>query len=266
MQKITTTKEKIEEIKQRGYPLEFGEILSQALNNYQKIVWIAGAGVLLLSIVFFAIIMGLAAIFIGLSTFGRDIADFQIQNFSAAGIIVALVGGAIAVALIKPFYAGILRVAHHADAKEDFDFSTLFYYYKSEYLKEIIIAGILIGFCSNGISTALELTGNTILGSVISYIIILLTLFTTPLIIFGNLKAIEAIQASLMLVSRNFFMLLALMIVAVILAGLGVFAFCIGILFTIPLIFSVQYMIYTNVIGIDEKNELEEIGNSSSDY
>jgi len=265
MQKNTTTREKIEGIRQGGYTLEFGEILSQAFNNYSKIVWITGAGLLLLSIVFVAIIMGIAGVFIGLDAFGRDMADFEIQNFSAAGIIVTLVGGAIAVALIKPFYAGILRVAHHADLKQDFDFSTLFYYYKSEYLKEIIMAGVLIGLCSNGISTALELTGNMIIGPVISYIILLLTLFTTPLIIFGNLNAIEAIRESLMLVSRNFFMLLALMLVAVILAAFGLIAFCIGIIFTTPLIFSVQYIIYANVIGIDEKNELEEIG-SSSEY
>ncbi|MEZ0007108.1 putative membrane protein [Flavobacterium sp. 28YEA47A] len=263
MQKNTTTRERIEEIRHHGYVVEFGDLLSQAFNNYQKIVWITGAGILLLSIVFIGIIIGLAGIFIGLDAFGRDIADFQIQNFSTAGIIVTIVGGVIAVAVIKPFYAGILRVAHLADRKEDFDFSTLFYYYKSEYLKEIIIVGVLIGLCSNAISTALEMAGYSMIGSFISYIFLLLTLFTTPLIIFGNLKAIEAIQGSLLLVSKNFFMLLALMLVAVILALLGVFAFCIGIIFSIPLIYSVQYIIYANVIGIEEKNELEEIGNSS---
>ncbi|RKS23088.1 hypothetical protein CLV94_1991 [Flavobacterium endophyticum] len=263
MYKITTTKEKLENIKRDGYSLEFGEVLSQTFNNYQKIVWITGAGILLVSIVFLGIIIGLAGVFVGLDAFGRDIADFQIQNFSAAGIIVTLVGGVIAVALIKPFYAGILRVAHHADARQDFDFSTLFYYYKSEYLKEIVLAGVLIGICSNGISTALELSGVPIIGAIISYIILLLTLFTTPLIIFGNLKAVDAIQGSLMLVSKNFLILLGLMILAVVLACLGIFAFCIGIIFTIPIIYSMQYMIYANAVGIDDKNELDEIGNSS---
>lgn len=265
MHKITTTKEKLEEIKQYGYNLEFGEILSQSFNNYQKIVWITGAGILLVTIVFLGIIIGLAGVFVGLDAFGRDMADFQIQNFSAAGIIVALVGGIIAIALVKPFYAGILRVAHHADAKQDFDFSTLFYYYKSEYLKEIVLAGVLIGICSNGISTVLELSGIPIIGSLISYFILLLTLFTTPLIIFGNLKAVEAIQGSLMLVSKNFFVILGLMILALVLAGLGIFAFCIGMLFSIPIIYSVQYMIYANAVGIDDKDELDQIGNSS-DY
>lgn len=263
MHKITTTKEKLENIRQDGYPLEFGEILSQTFNNYQKIVWISGAGILLVTIVFFGLIMALAGIFIGLDAFGNDIADFQIQNFSAAGIIITLVSGVIAVALIKPFFAGILRVAHHADARQDFDFSTLFYYYKSEYLKEIILAGVIIGITSNGISTALEVSGIPIIGAVISYIILLLTLFTTPLIIFGNLKAFDAIQGSLMLVSRNFFILLGLMILAVVLAFLGVFAICIGIIFTIPIVYSMQYIIYANAVGIDDKNELDEIGTPS---
>lgn len=263
MYKITTTKEKLEQIKKDGYNLEFGDVLSQTFNNYQKIVWISGAGLLLLAVVFFGIVIGLAGVFIGLDAFGRNMADFNIQNFTAAGIIVTLIGGAIAIALVKPFYAGILRVAHHADVRKEFDFSTLFYYYKSEYLKEIVISGIIIGIFSNGISTALEVSGIPFVGSIISYLILLLMLFTTPLIIFGNLKAIEAIQGSLMLVSRNFFIILALMLLALVLAMFGVIAFCIGILFSAPIIFSMQYIIYANAIGIEDKNELDDIGISS---
>lgn len=263
MYKITTTKEKLEEIRKDGYNLEFGDILSQTFNNYQKIVWIAGAGLLLLSIVFFGIIIGLAGVFIGLDTFGRNMADFHIQNFSAAGIIVTLIGGAIAIALVKPFYAGILRVAHHAGVRKEFDFSTLFYYYKSEYLKEIVLSGIIIGIFSNGISTALEVSGIPFVGALISYLILLLMLFTTPLIIFGNLKAMEAIQGSIMLASRNFFIILALMLLALVLAIFGVIAFCIGIFFSLPIIFSMQYVIYENAVGIEDKNELDDIGNSS---
>ena len=263
MYKITTTKEKLEEIRKDGYNLEFGDILSQTFNNYQKIVWITGAGLLLLGLVFFGIVIGLAGLFIGLDAFGRDMADFQIQNFSTAGIMVTLIGGVIAVALIKPFYAGILRVAHHANVRKEFDFSTLFYYYKSEYLKEIVLSGIIIGIFSNGISTALEVSGIPFVGALISYLILLLMLFTTPLIIFGNLKAFEAIQGSLMLISRNFFVILALMLLAVVLAMFGIIAFCIGILFSTPIIYSMQYVIYENAVGIEDKNELDDIGNSS---
>jgi uncharacterized membrane protein len=81
-----------------------------------------------------------------------------------------------------------------------------------------------------------------------------------PLIIFGNLNAIDAIKGSFSLVSKNFWIILVLVIIIGIFIGLGILALCIGILFTYPAWFSMIYIIYTKAMPIEKVNELEEIG------
>jgi uncharacterized membrane protein len=79
----------------------------------------------------------------------------------------------------------------------------------------------------------------------------LLTFMVIPLIIFGNLKAMEAIEGSMIIVSKQFFILFALMIVSALFMMLGIFGFCIGIFFTFPFLHSMQFCIYNEIIGAD---------------
>ncbi|MNE83546.1 hypothetical protein D3C80_1803690 [compost metagenome] len=50
------------------------------------------------------------------------------------------------------------------------------------------------------------------------------------------------------------------MLVAVIIAFLGIIALCIGILFTLPIIYTTQYAIYNTAVGVEEHDELDDIG------
>ena len=88
-------------------------------------------------------------------------------------------------------------------------------------------------------------------------IVVVFTFLVIPLIIFGNLKVAEAIKGSIIIVSKQFFILLGLIIVAVIMAILGLIGFCIGIFFTIPFIYSMYYTIYKDSIGFDEEAEAQ---------
>ena len=55
-------------------------------------------------------------------------------------------------------------------------------------------------------------------------------------------------------ISKQFFILLGLLIVAILFCMLGIFGFCIGIIFTMPFISSMTYSIYASIIN-DEENE-----------
>jgi uncharacterized membrane protein len=55
--------------------------------------------------------------------------------------------------------------------------------------------------------------------------------------------------------------LLGLIIVAIIASIIGIFVVCIGILFTMPIVYSMNYVIYSSIIGVDSESEIEEIGN-----
>jgi len=102
-----------------------------------------------------------------------------------------------------------------------------------------------------------ESFGIRFLGVILTYTISFFTFLVIPLIIFGNLKVAEAIKGSFIIVSKQFFILLGLLIVAVIMAMLGLIGFCIGIFFTIPFIYSMYYAIYKDNIGFDDEVEVQ---------
>ena len=92
---------------------------------------------------------------------------------------------------------------------------------------------------------------------VVSVTIGLFTILMIPLIIFGKLKAVEAIQASILVVSKQPIVILGLLVIGVIASLVGLIGCCIGIVFTIPFMYSLYYVIYSEIIGFDPENEIE---------
>ena len=76
-----------------------------------------------------------------------------------------------------------------------------------------------------------------------------------PLIIFGKLKAVEALEASILIVSKQPLILLGLIVIGSIGTLVGLIGCCIGIVFTLPFFNSLYYAIYSEIIGFDPENE-----------
>lgn len=83
------------------------------------------------------------------------------------------------------------------------------------------------------------------------------TTLAIPLIIFGKQKAIEAIQASISISSKQFFTIFLLLLVAFFGSLVGLIGFCIGVLFTVPFNISMQYAIYDVIIGTEAIDVIE---------
>lgn len=255
----TPVKKRIDEIKSQGYNIDFGDVFNQTIENYKKIAMYGG---LVLFMFFVVFILGLAGIFAVI--FGTDEAltilkaeDFKPENLDLYGLLIlSLISIAIGT-LISPFIAGLFKMAHNADKDEEFHVSTMFHYYKAPYFQEIIIATFLIAVVDSFIRGVINYAEIPVLGAVLSAILSLFTFLTIPLIIFGNSKALHAIETSIVIVAKQPFMLFALLIVGVIAVFLGFFACCIGILFTIPFIYSMSYIIYKYIIGFPENKEEE---------
>lgn len=258
-----TTKQKLEEIKKNGYNLNFKEVLSGTFKNYKKTVWVNGAAFLLFSFVLAGITIGLSAIVFGADAFTSAFGDFHVANFSLVEIFFTLLIGVVLAAIICPFYAGLLKVSHNASTHKTYGFSTVFDYYKSDLLRKLVISGVLISSASSLIITLIKFSGYVFLVEFITYFIQFLTVFTIPFIIFGRLNAVEAIEASILIVSRNFFTILLLMVVSIVLTALGLIALLVGIFFTLPIIFSMQYVIYKKAVGIYDEDSIDDIGISS---
>jgi hypothetical protein len=256
---MNQTLERLEDIKKNGYQLDFGNVFNHAFENYKKIALYAGLVLFVFIVLLSILIAGSLISVIGLAAMTQELSPekFNVQTMSQTSLFIFGVIGVITTCLFSPMDAGFLKMADCGDKDEEFHASTIFGYYKFIYFKEIITATFLISVISFFERTLLAHFGLDILGGLISYFILFITYFTIPLIIFGDLKAIDAIKYSLMLVFKQPIVLVGLIIVSIIGGMVGFFACCIGLFFTLPFLYSMKYAIYTAAVGIDSQIEIE---------
>jgi hypothetical protein len=250
---------KIEALKENGYQLEFENVFNLAFNNYKKIALYAG-----LMIFVFSILMGILfsvgiISYLGVAQFTEMMkpenlqAEVMSENIKALLIVATVIG----VALLSPFYAGLIKMAHSAQKDEEFHVSTVFSYYKAPHFKELVIAASLIALFSSTINSAITYLGIQYLEILVSTIISFITMLVIPLIIFSDLKATDAITSSIVLVSKQPLLLIGLYIISSLASLIGIFGCCIGIFFTIPFMYSFYFATYSQIVGFDQ-NTIEE--------
>ncbi|MFE3870545.1 hypothetical protein ACFX5F_04860 [Flavobacterium sp. ZS1P70] len=255
---MKTTKEKIEEIKTNGYHIDFANVFNHAFENYKKIALYAG-----LMIFVFAILLGFLVGGILIFTFGvsalneKMLTNLTEENFTGVYMVLYLAISIMLTCLFTPLFAGLIKMAHCGEKDEEFHVSTVFEYYKNPYFQELVIASLIITISTTILSQIFNLSGIKIIGALFTALISFFTILTIPLIIFGDLKAIDAIKSSIIIVSKKPLILLLLMVVSYIASLVGFIGCCIGIFFTVPFMYSMYYAIYISIIGIDPENELE---------
>lgn len=243
--------ERIQELKNNGYTLSFETVFNLAFENYKKIAVYAGL-LLLVLCVFFGIAASIILAFsVGIENFQEltKPENLDPKNFSDEFLAYYLVGSTLFSCLISPLLAGFIKMAHCAQIDEEFHVSNVFEYYRFSYFKELFLANLIVTIISLGISSVLNLTGFVMLGFFGSLTISLLSILSVPLIIFSDFKAFEAVNTSFSLVSKQPLVLLGLFLVSYLFSIVGFFFFIFGILFTLPLLFSMYYAIYSSIIG-----------------
>jgi hypothetical protein len=254
-----TTQERIEEIKKNGYTLNFETVFNHAFENYKKIALYGG----LIIFVFF-ILFSIFAIGVLMAIFGGAVVlDFlkpenlKPEDLSLNFLLIVSAISVIVTALLSPLTAGLIKMAYCAERDEEFQVATMFQYYKAPYFKELFVATFLISVLTSVLSSVINYAQIPFINAIVSITVTLFTLFMIPLIIFGNLKALEAIQTSFMIVSKQPLVLLGLLVVGIIATMVGFIGCCIGIVFTIPFIYSLYYAMYSEVVGFDPETDLE---------
>jgi uncharacterized membrane protein len=255
---MKTTKEKIEEIKTNGYQIDFGNVFNHAFENYKKIALYAGLMIFVFAILFGLITGGIVIFTFGVSALNEKMLEnIKTANFTGTYMAIYIAVSIILTCLINPFFAGLIKMAHCGEKDEEFHVSTVFEYYKNPYFKELVLSSLLITLSTTALSEIFRIGGFEIIGAIFNAVIIFFTFLTVPLIIFGDLKAIDAIKSSIIIVSKQPFVLLGLIIVSYIASLVGFIGCCIGIFFTLPFMYSMYYAIYTSIIGIDSENDWE---------
>lgn len=243
-----------------GYYLDFGVIFEKAFENYKKIALLAGVTMILLVILFLALLGTIIGSLVGINSLTESLTDFSIFNFGIEYVLLYVGIIVLFSALLSPIGAGFLKMAHLAENNQDFSIGTVFHYFKTAYFKELFFSTLIVSIVNLGISTLLEYFAIPILGSIISYVIAFFTIFMVPLIIFRNVNAFEAIQSSAKLALKQPLVIIGLAVVGFFCIMIGLIGFCIGIFFTLPFWYSLNYTIYNQAVPIENTSEIEEIG------
>ncbi|WP_366183556.1 hypothetical protein [Flavobacterium ovatum] len=250
---MTQIKDRIEFIKTNGYQLDFETIFAKVFENYKKIAIYAGLMLFVFGILLIAIIYGGLLSYFGIEKVTDMIKpeNLEPKNFSKEFIIIYSGAAIVFTAIISPFTAGFIKMAYCAEQNEEFHISTIFEYYKLPYFFQLFAATFIITLFNTGISTGLELIGIPFIGSLLTMAVSFFTLLTIPLIIFGELKVIDAISSSITITSKQPFTIISLIVVSILASLVGLIGFCIGVIFTIPFIYSLYYILYKEIIGFE---------------
>ncbi|KFF05444.1 DUF2189 domain-containing protein [Flavobacterium reichenbachii] len=267
---MKSTHDQIEDIKRDGYTIDFATVFNHAFENYKKIALYSGLIILVFSVVFFIAFMGVLVAFYGAQSISEEfIKDFGNPKQTYIQQLFSMVGIAAISALFAPFGAGFLKMADCADKDEEFNVSTIFSYYKTHHFIQIFTSAFIVAVVGGAIGSVVEsyFLTEPLLLFVISFTInIFISFFTylsVPLIIFGNLKALDSLKTCFIIIGKNPLLIFGLFIVGFLCSGLGLFGCCIGIIFTIAFHTSMTYATYFSLFGAEpEEDSIDSIGKS----
>ena len=268
---MNPTLEKLHDIENNGYQIDFGNVFNHAFDNYKKIALYAGLVLFIFAFIFFVLFFmsfGLYITSLNIESVNNQLIENLEHHKNLDGPMVSMVLSILVLSLVlTPFSAGFYKMSERADKDLEFKFSSMFAYYKSPYFFRIILASILNAIISMLITTMIlslltmaniNQFGIILLSNYLtSFLVYLFTFLTIPLVIFGNLNAIDAIKHSILIVSKQPFVLAGLLITSIIGALVGFMGCCIGLIFTLPFLYSMNYAIYNAIIGVDDTIENE---------
>jgi len=223
--------------------VEFGTVFNNSVELFKK-VWLQGFLTLILtfvSILPFYLLIYLPMIAMGISN--PEMLDQQEMPPALAGILTLIMPifsvGVMTVGIC--LNAAFLRICRKYDlnemGKDDY-----FYYFKKEYLvKALILSLIMIG---------LSLLGLLACGLGIIYLVVPMSLFPAFFAFDKELSAVEIVKAGFALGNKNWLMIFLLVVVAGLVAQLGVVLCLVGVFFTAMFSKIPIYFIYKDAVGI----------------
>ena len=250
----------IEQKLRNGYPLELGKLIDESFATFKKTFLIAGLGMIIISIVMVVLYLGILGAIFGFSNFTETMTSIETMTNNTSFIIGNAIVTMFFSALFAPITAGFIHLNHLANTNQEVQIGTIFDFYKAPFFNQIFISYLVIGFTTAVITAGFSLLGYEIINSIIQIIIALFTVFTIPLIIYGKQNYLDAITKSAQLFIKQPFIIIIALFIAFIGMLLGIFALCIGIIFTVPYLYSMYYAIYAQSVGFQNSSPIDEIG------
>ncbi|WP_435623496.1 hypothetical protein [Flagellimonas sp.] len=222
--------------------LDFGRVFSASIELFKK-VWVQGFIVVLLT--FVVLIPFYLIAYIPMMAAGMmDPYYFESEELSASMILFFVVFYPIMVIGVTTFStclsAAFLRICKMADmdqtVKDDY-----FFYFKKPYLGKAFVLALIV--------TGLSIVGMLACGLGLIYLAVPMSLFVAFFAFDRELTPMEITKASFALGNKNWLIIFGLLIVAGLVAQLGVILCFIGVLFTAMFGRVPIYFIYKNTVG-----------------
>lgn len=244
----------------QNHSIDIGKIIDESFTTFKKTIWISGVAVLLMCFVEVPIMVFAIFKFLDIST----MEDFvKVSPTLGEDFNYLLLNAAVALPLAMitaPFIAGFYKINHLAKQGKEFSLNNFFEYYKGSHFKHLVLSAFLVVIYSNILGLGLNYLKLPVVGTIIQLLVSFLFILSVPLIIFENQTALTAMSNSSKLAMKHPFTIILCLVFAFIIAMLGLFAFCIGILFTISYIYCMNYTLYSHIIPIENNNPIDEIG------
>lgn len=240
--------------------LDFGTIFSQILEIYKK-VWVQGLllfifNILILLPILITFYVPLISASLAQSELGNDNPDFVfdfLTGFSVLYGIGFLLMFVVLITAVASLNAAFYRIIKRLDYDEKVETSDFFYFLKRKYLLKVLVLTVL----------SIIIAG---LSAILCYLPLIYTMVPLSffLVFFAfnpALSVSDIFELSFKLGTKKWLITFCLLIVVGILVGLiGTITCGLGYLFLTPFSYLPVYIIYKEVIGFEENNEINEIG------
>lgn len=231
--------------------IDLGKTLNDSFEIFKKTFLIGGLALAFIVTILMTIAIIGMQYFIGIEKAAEQLKTFNPAALSLEGTLTYFGIIFIITILVAPFNAGILKMMQDADAKKEVTLSSLFYYVNSPYYFSILGATSILTIFNFAITTGIQylIPGKFLESAIttgISIFLSIATLLTLPNILFKDMTIVSAITTSIKTTIPNFFTILLLLLIAIVIGYVGILAFCIGLFFTFPIYFATQYAIFKN--------------------
>jgi uncharacterized membrane protein len=265
------TQNKIEQVVRDGYGLSLEGILSQSFEIYRRAIL---PGVI--ATFLYLIVMGFGGLSMFKTLYGMSLMEMIktaqdnpvavetiINSVETSSMLIYSAVMALIIALITPLLSGLYKVSYKNKYESESSVADLFSYYRQPYFLNIFIFSFLFGLISQLLSFFLG-QAIPVFGSLIGFLIQVFLgvslILTIPFIIFGNLSWIEAVRASFKVTLKNWFFLFFILLISTIIAFIGVILCGVGFLFSYPFLYTSTFILYDEIIGFPQQDEISEIG------
>lgn len=252
---MTNLKQTIQKIKDEGYNIQPFLVMREAAVYYKKTILLVVVSLLLAF--FFVSFLGSFALS-QLTDMNEATTPVEIQEtlleltqrlteppLLYTYLLFAVLFSALSSVLIAGFYKINAEVALGQTPR----FTSVFKYFFSVRGFYIFIAQGLITLFFTAFSVLLKEYQLEMVSIIINWLINILTLFVTPLILFGRMNPFTAIKTSIQVVNKQPIPIILTVILNYFLVFSGLFFFLIGILITLPYLFSIYFTLYKQIIG-----------------